>query len=91
MSSRAAPAIRSVRWIRPGTTARSRHHFGSFAKRNLEHLEQPIRALTRQAIATGDAPLRLHERRFGARDGGPASALFDLPAHDYRELRTRPC
>ena len=60
-----------------------------FAKRNLEHLEQPIRTLAREAIAgLGDA------RRFDFTNDvsarvtvGLLSALFDLPAHDYRELR----
>jgi cytochrome P450 len=60
-----------------------------FAKQNLEHLEQPIRELARQAIAgLGDARRFDFTNDFSARvTVGLLSALFDLPAHDYRELR----
>jgi len=60
-----------------------------FAKQNLEHLEQPIRDLARGAIAgLGSAPRIDFTNDFSARvTVGLLSALFDLPAHDYRELR----
>jgi cytochrome P450 len=60
-----------------------------FAKQNLEHLEQPIRDLARGAIASlGNASRIDFTNDFSARvTVGLLSALFDLPAHDYRELR----
>jgi cytochrome P450 len=60
-----------------------------FARQNLEHLEEPIRQLARAALASiGTAQRFDFTNDFSARvTVGLLSALFDLPAHDYRELR----
>ena len=60
-----------------------------FAKQNLEHLEQPIRQLARDAIvALGSAPRFDFTNDFSARvTVGLLSALMGLPERDHRELR----
>lgn len=60
-----------------------------FAKQNLARLEEPIRQLARDALRDiGEAPRFDYTNDFSARvTVGLLSALFDLPAHDYRELR----
>lgn len=60
-----------------------------FAKQNLEHLEEPIRQLARDAIAGLQGAHRFdYTNDFSAKvTVGLLSALMGLPAHDHRELR----
>jgi cytochrome P450 len=60
-----------------------------FAKQNLDHLEAPIRQLTRAAIAaTAGQPRIDFTTDISARvTVGLLSALMGLPEHDHRELR----
>lgn len=60
-----------------------------FAKQNLDHLADPIRALARRALADiGDAERFDYTNDFSARvTVGLLSALMHLPEHDHRELR----